>query len=499
MPTVVIVGAGISAIATAVSLKQQNIEDFVLVERTSRAGGTWAANKYPGCACDIPFILYTFSFLPHTNKEVFAPSDDIEQYLNRVVDMYGLRKHILFDTSVTSATWEDSTSSYTIQTTKGELSASFLVACTGQLNIPKVPHYIRAYLDAQAPGKQGRPIIIHSAEYDRSINLEGKTVAIIGNGSTGVQLVEAIQPIAGRLLLFQRSPKWVLPKPFLRFPSLLLTPLQTLLPFNLGNRIIRSACFLAIELLHAVVRRPSFVQRLFTRYLKNRILSANPDAAAMNCIPTFKPGCSRIIVHAGFSKALTQSNVAVISDPVAGLTEAGDILTESGGANAHKVDVIIAATGFSVTDCGPQFSVHNSAGESVQAVWRQSLEQWGGSTLFGIATPTFPNFFVVYGPHTNTILGSITHFSECAAKYISQCISGVMQFGKKSVEVREEEVVRYNAWIKKKFEGRPELDSCSAWYKGEGGGAVPITNFPGGMFEYAWLLRRWRIEDFTLK
>ena len=317
--------------------------------------------------------------------------------------------------------------------------------------------------------------------------------------STGVQLVEAIQPIAGRLLLFQRSPKWVLPKPFLRFPSILLTPLQTMLPYNLGNRIIRFVCFTVIEILHAVVRRPSFVQRLFTRYLTNRILSANPEAAEMKCIPNFKPGCSRIIVHAGFPKALTQSNVTVINDPVLGLTPSGSILTSSGGSDGHKVDVIIAATGFSVTDCGPQFEVLNAAGASIREVWRRTQERFGGSTLFGIATPSFPNFFVVYGPHTNTILGSITFFSECAAAYISQCISSVVQSWKKSVEVREEEVVRYNAWIKKKFVGRPELDSCSAWYKGAGSGAVPMTNFPGSMLEYAWLLRRWRMEHFTVK
>ena len=127
--------------------------------------------------------MYTFSFLPHTREDVFAPSDDIEQYLNRVVDLYDLRKHILFDPSVISATWDDSTSSYHIKTTKGvSLSANFLCACTGQLNVPKVPTYIRAYQDGRGQENLERPIIMHSAEYDRSVDLQGKVVAIIGNG-----------------------------------------------------------------------------------------------------------------------------------------------------------------------------------------------------------------------------------------------------------------------------------------------------------------------------
>ncbi|GMI38112.1 hypothetical protein TeGR_g6804 [Tetraparma gracilis] len=313
-------------------------------------------------------------------------------------------------------------------------------------------------------------------------------------------MIESLQPIAGQLLLFQRSPKWVLPKPFLRFPPLLLYPLQKLLPFNLGNRILRGACFLAIEFLHCIVRRPSFVQRLFTGHLKSRILSSNPDAQAMNCMPEYRPGCSRIIVHAGFPHTLTKSNVTVVNDSVTGLTPSGEVATKtsSGEVVTYAPDVIIYATGFSVTDCGPQFEVTNGAGEALKSTWKSALDRWGGATLFGITTPLFPNFFVMYGPHTNTILGSITFFSECAASYVSQCVSHVLKAGKKSVTVKESSVTSYGKYVTKSFQGRPELDSCSAWYKGSGGG-LPVTNFPGGMLEFWWLVRRFQVSDYTVE
>ena len=428
---------------------------------------------------------------------MFAPSDAIELYLNQVITRYGIGEHIQFDTSVISANWDPTAARWLVKTDKGFFSARFLVSCTGQLNVPKLPLFVIKYLASSSSShtSSAKPVIMHSANYDRGVSLSQKTVAIIGNGSTGVQLVESIAPVAGHLLLFQRSPKWVLPKPFLRVPKLILTPLQ-LIPFNLGNRLLRLVCFFTIEAMHFIVKKPSFLQRMFAKILTNRITASNPDAAAMNCIPTYAPGCSRIIVHGGYPSTLTRPNVTVVNGAVEGLTEGGEIVTSEG---TYSAEVIICATGFEVTDCGPQFDVINGASESLKGAWESSFDRWGGSTLFGVATPAFPNFFVVYGPHTNTILGSITFFSECAASYISQCISRVLKSGKKSVAVREERVIEYNGWIKRAFVGRPELDRCSAWYKGVGAGVVPTANFPGSMSEYAWLLRKWKCEDYIVE
>ena len=234
-------------------------------------------------------MLYTYSFLPYTNKEVFAASDDIEKYLNKVVDDFGLRDFMLFNTTVTSATFDEATNTWSISTNNSPLTANFLISATGQLSTPKLPQYVHTYLANPAPNG---PTIMHSAEYDRTVPVAGQRIAIIGNGSTGVQLVESLQPLASSLLLFQRSPKWLLPKPFYNFPSLLLTPLH-LLPFNLGNKLIRLWCYLTIESLHVAVSQPSFLQRLVQRYMKMKIVGANPNAVEMNCLPTYRPGCSR--------------------------------------------------------------------------------------------------------------------------------------------------------------------------------------------------------------
>jgi cation diffusion facilitator CzcD-associated flavoprotein CzcO len=432
---------------------------------------------------------------------VFAPSDDIEEYLNRVVDEYSLRDYMLFNTAVQSAAWSDATSSYTVTTSSdtpmSTLTAQFLVSSTGQLSIPKLPTYAEAYLvKAAKSSSPNKPTILHSALYDRTIPLAGKTVAIIGNGSTGVQLVESLQPRCGKLVLFQRSPKWLMPKPFYTFPKLLLYPLQ-LLPFKIGNRLIRYWCYSVIETLHVAVSKPGILQRLVQKILRIKLLQANPNAEEMNCIPSYRPGCSRIIVHAGYPEILTRDNVRVVNDALTGMSDTGGLLTKSkaGAVEEIKADVIIYATGFSITNCGPQFTITNGSGEKLDDVWKSSE---GGNTLYGITTPRFPNLFIMYGPHTNTILGSITFFSECAANYVSQMIKNVVKRGLKSVTVKPAAVKSYNDYVEKSFVGRPEMDDCSAWYKA-GGGKVPVTNFPGGMSMYWWMTRRPKSADYDMK
>ena len=438
--------------------------------------------------------------------------------MNRVVEKSGLRSSMVFDTAVESATWNEGSKCYEIETlgTKGgdrrSMTAKFLISCTGQLNVPKTPKYATDYVQGRSLSPSsaggGGPVVMHSAEFDRTVPLAGKTVAIIGNGSTGVQLVESLQPVAGRLLLFQRSPKWGVAKPFYRIPSVVLWTLQNLLPFNLGNRLLRCLCYVWVETLHVAVSKPGVLQRAFQWHLKSSLLKANPEAESMNCLPAYRPGCSRIIVYAGFPKALTQPNVTVVNDAVQGFTPSGQIETRSPskegepdggkGTTLHDVDVVILATGFTVTDCGPQFKVTNAGGATVQEVWKGAAAKWGGATLFGICTPTFPNFFVIYGPHTNTILGSITFFSECAAAYAAQCVESVLGAGKEKAEVKEEAVARYNGFVRRSFVGRPEMDTCSAWYKGGAGNDIPVTNYPGGMTGYWWATRKWNRADFEV-
>ena len=432
---------------------------------------------------EVPFCLYSFSFAPTTGADVYAPRDHIEQYLKTVAKKYDLEKHMRFNERVNMAVWDDARSSYLVETSRGKYWAMFLVSGTGLLSVPKMPAFVQ---DAKISTKVK---VVHSAEYDRSLRLDGKTVAVIGNGSSGVQLVEAIQPIAKRLVLVQRTPKWVFPKPFLTIPTFLLWPMLNL-PFSLGVRFIRLIIFVTFELLHLAVRSPSPTQRLFTKFLKALTLSANPNAE----LPAYRVGCSRLIVHAGYPETLTKSNVRVVNDAVEGLT--GSSIKTRGGKTI-KVDVAIFATGFKVSDCGPGFPVHNAAGESLTEVWAAAVEKCGGSSLYGITTPSFPNLFILYGPHTNTIFGSITYFSECGSSYVAQIINAVVKRGKRKAVVREECVIEFAAYIRKKFLGRPELGECNAWYKGTNPQA-PVTNFPGGMLEYWWLTRRWNEEHYEI-
>lgn len=478
---VVIVGTGISAIATAISLLKNNVTDFIMLERNNSPGGTWTLNKYPGCACDIPFAMYSFSFLPFTTNEVFAPSDEIEHYLNRVIDAHDLRGHMRFGVNVEEAIWSETSSSYAIRTSTNDIfNARYLCSCTGQLNVPRLPTFVSNYIAARSSKSRDGdgPIIMHSANYDRSVDLHNKTVAIIGNGATGVQLVEAIQPIVKTLLLFQRSPKWVVPKPLQNISPIILKPLQ-LLPFNLGNRLLRFSFYSLIEIFHFIVSNKNALSSSIQRLLRFKLLQSNPNIA----VPAYRPGCSRILFHAGYPEIMARDNVSVINSAIACFTEQGDIKTIAN--TEYSADVIIVATGFEPGDCGPRFKVSHTTFDP-------------STTLFGISTPAHPNLFISYGPHTNTILGSVTFFSECVANYIGQLIAYMTVNHKTKITAKEDNVRTYNNNIRRSFMFRPELDNCNTWYK-TNAAALPITNYPGSMTSFWWLTRRFRPSDYDIQ
>ncbi|MFI5037782.1 MAG: flavin-containing monooxygenase, partial [Solirubrobacterales bacterium] len=198
---IAIVGSGFSGLGMAVRLKQEGIHDFVVLERAEDLGGTWRDNNYPGCACDVPSHLYSFSFAPNPDwSRTFSPQPEIWEYLRRVSAEHGVDPHIRYRHEVTAARWDEQAELWQIQTTAGELTADLLVAGAGPLSDPKLP---------DIPGIDTFDgAIFHSAQWDHDHVLDGERVAVIGTGASSIQIVPRIQPKVGRLHVFQRTPPW---------------------------------------------------------------------------------------------------------------------------------------------------------------------------------------------------------------------------------------------------------------------------------------------------
>src|SRR5262249_26536711 len=203
---VAIVGTGFSGLGAAIRLQQEGISDFLLLERAADVGGTWRDNRYPGCACDVASHLYSLSFAPNPEwPDRYSRQDDIWRYLQGLAADFGLMPRIRFRQEVLGAEWSEGERQWHVRTSNGPVTAGVLVLATGALSAPAIP---------AIPGLdrfQGR--VFHSSQWDHDFDLAGRRVAVVGTGASAVQIVPAIQPRVSRLLLFQRTPAWVIPRP----------------------------------------------------------------------------------------------------------------------------------------------------------------------------------------------------------------------------------------------------------------------------------------------
>jgi len=304
---VAIIGAGFSGLAMAINLKREGEEDFVLLERADDVGGTWRANTYPGCACDIPSHLYSFSFAPNPDwSQTYSEQPEIWDYLRRCTEEFEIAPHVRYGHDVVSAEWNEESGRWRIDTTEGRFAAEVMVAAVGPLSEPAVP---------EVPGLESfKGTVFHSAEWDHEHDLTGERVAVVGTGASAIQFVPEIQPKVGQLHLFQRTPPWVLPHPgrgvtrperrlYRRLPAL--------------QRLVRGLVYSSRELLvvgftmRQRLMRP--IERLAGRHLEKQV----PDPEMRERLtPHYRIGCKRILQSDNFYPAITKPNVELVTDPI---------------------------------------------------------------------------------------------------------------------------------------------------------------------------------------
>src|SRR5258705_5013083 len=335
---IAIIGSGFAGIGAAIRLKQAGFEDYVVLERAEDVGGTWRDNSYPGCACDVPSHLYSFSFAPNPEwTRSFSPQAEIWAYLRRVADEHGVTQRTRFGAEVIDAAWNEDRGLWEIETVAGDLTARVLIAGFGGLAEPKLP---------AVPGIEDFPgTIFHSARWNHQHDLTGERVAVVGTGASAIQFVPQIQPQVSELHLFQRTAPWIMPR-FDRDLTKVEHFLFKHLPFT--QRLARAGIYWAREsMVIGMAGEPRLLKglqllgkRFIRRSIKDRELRRKVT-------PDYTIGCKRILISGDYLESLDKPNVELVS---AGLSEVrGNVVVGADGTE-REVDTIILGTGFYVTD-----------------------------------------------------------------------------------------------------------------------------------------------------
>ena len=474
-PRAVIVGSGFAGLCLAHHLRQAGIP-FTILEKADRLGGTWRDNIYPGAACDVPSMSYCFSFAQKTDwSRKWSPQEEILDYLEDCADRLGIRPHIRFDTEVAGARFDETRGAWKIRTTDGEeIEAEIFVSAVGQLHRPSIP---------QIPGRDDfRGPAFHSARWRRDVELAGKRVAVVGNAASAIQFVPEIAKTAGKVLVFQRSANWMIPRNdraftdaerrrFARRPWL--------------ARLVRWLTWASYETMWPTFAGNRFTARLQRRIAETYLAETIPDPAMRRVLtPEYPIGAKRILISDDYYAALTRDNVELITAGIERMTTDG--LVTSDGVK-HEADVVIFATGFRTTEFLVPMEIEGRDGRSLNDAWREGAEAYLGMTVAG-----FSNFFMMYGPNTNLGHNSIIFMIECQAGYIIDCLRKMREAGATQIDVTPETMRAYNDELQATLRNRVWARVDHSWYKNEAGRIT--NNWSGSTIEY-W--RRTRKADLS--
>ncbi|WP_420856378.1 flavin-containing monooxygenase [Streptomyces amritsarensis] len=464
---VAVIGSGFGGLGAAVRLRREGITDFVVLERADSVGGTWRDNSYPGCACDVPSHLYSFSFAPNPDwPRTFSGQPAIREYLEHVADTFGLRRHIRLDSEVLMMRWDADALHWEIETAQGELTADVVVSATGPLSEPKLP---------EVPGLAGFPgKVFHSARWDHDYDLAGKRVAVIGTGASAIQIVPAIAPDVERLTLFQRTPPWVMPRTD-RAISTVERWLHRQLPFT---RAARRGLLWGIRELQvsAFTKRPNQLGLIEALAKANMARSIKDPALRAKLTPSYRIGCKRILLSSEYYPALALPHVDLVAS---GLKEIrGSVLVAADGTET-EVDAIVFGTGFHVTDMPIADRVVGAEGSTLAEQWKDGMQSLRGATAAG-----FPNWMTIIGPNTGLGNSSMILMIESQLNYMADYLRQLgMLGGKVALAARPSAVNKWNRQVQARMERTVwNTGGCTSWYLDANGRNTTV--WPGTTGEF---------------
>lgn len=442
---VIVIGAGLGGLMTALRLKQAGIP-FRVLEMSDHVGGVWWANRYPGAGVDTPSYLYSFSFFPQNWPTYFAKRQDVVRYVESFVDHFELWPSIEFDSEVTEAVWDDTKQKWTLTVKSSDggaqiMYAPVVVSSVGIFSRPKIP-------DLPGIDRFDGPLF-HSARWPDGLSLEGKHVALVGTGASAMQILPKIIDVAEKVTVFQRSPAWVIPVSnyFDEVPSDLHWLFENV-PFYYGwyrfslswtfNDKLHRTLQVDPEWEHPErsINRTNDRHRVqFTQYIQSE-LDGRPDLIE-KCVPDYPPWGKRMLIDNGWYASLRRDNVELITEGVAEILPHGVRTTEG---TERPADVIAFSTGFHTTQFLFPMSIIGRDGVALREKWDDD----DARAYLGICSPGFPNLFFVYGPNSNGSGGSFLAWSESQVGYILQLLEAMVDRGLGAIEPRVEVHDRYN-------------------------------------------------------
>ncbi|KAE8373493.1 hypothetical protein BDV26DRAFT_296878 [Aspergillus bertholletiae] len=422
---VLIIGAGPSGLGMAVQLVRNfGTRSFEIVEKISDVGGTWFANSYPGCGCDVPSHFYSFSFAPNPYwSRKFALQPEIHQYFESVVSQYDIRPHVRFHSAVVLAEYDTETASWKVviedQRTKHKIQkrCRILISATGALSVPK---------KCDIPGTENyKGRLFHSAQWDHGFDYKDKEVICVGNGCSATQFVPVMS--AGpnkvkKITQFSRQAHWLSERLNPEYSS----TFQFLMRWLPGaQRLYRIYLFLMKERDFAGfhIQSGQSLRNDWTAATTDYIQKNSPAKYRGFLVPNTVIGCKRRVMDTDYLACLHRKNVELIyDDPIDHITDSG-ILTKSG--RAIDADAIILANGFETQKPLFPMEIRGQNGQDIADHW---LEFADGSpeAYFGTCLSGFPNFFILMGPNTLSGHLSVLYTTECQINFIVRVIRPIL-------------------------------------------------------------------------
>jgi len=484
--SVLIIGLGASGLLAAIRLREAGIP-FEIVEKNAGVGGAWYENSYPGCRVDVASHFYSYSFERNNDfSQYYTRQPELQAYFRKTMDEHRIGDHVRWNTEVTRAAWDETTArwSVTLEAADGAVQtrdASVLISGVGVLSRPLIP-------DIAGLDRFSGPVF-HSAQWDHSVDLRGKRVALVGAGASGFQIGPAIVDDVESLVVFQRTPQWMAPNPryhadvtdgekwaMLHLPGYARW-YRFMLMWQSSDKLL--------ELVRAEPDWPDFPhtanaasaarREIFVKWIQDQV-GDDPELAA-KVTPNYPPMAKRMLQDNGsWLRCLKRDHVELVNDGIVAIDETG-ISTANG---RHEVDVIVLATGFRASEVLSPMEVIGRDGVSMTDFWDGKPAAYNG-----ISVPGFPNFFMMQGPGTGLAhAGSVIFVLECQMRYIGEALAALIGQHKRSIEPTPQAYERYNHELQQEIStlmwGHPSI--AHSWYKAADGGVYVLCPF--GNVEY---------------
>lgn len=462
-----------------VKLREMGEDDFVLLERASDVGGTWRDNTYPGCACDVPSHLYSFSFEANPDwSRMYAPQPEIYAYLRRCAEKYDLLKHVRFNANLVGARYDEARGVWRVQAEDGrQFEAQVLVSGMGGLSNPMVPDI------AGMASFEGATF--HSATWRHDYDFTGKHVAVIGSGASAIQFVPQIAPKVDQLYYYQRTPAWVVPKDDRPLSEREQADFSAN-PWRQRWERIKLYWMMEIRFL-AFKFKPEWMA-LVAKVARHKIAKGVTDPAVRAKItPDYTPGCKRLLISNDYYPALGRTNVEVITEGIREVTPRG-VVTQDGVE--RPVDAIVFGTGFKVSDPIPPGTVFGRGGRDLSEVWKDGPEAYMGITVAG-----FPNFYILMGPNTGLGHNSMVFMIESQVHYVIEALKTMKERGLKVLDVKPQAQKQFIDKVQQELRNTVWNSGCKSWYLNDKGRNISL--WPGFTFAYRLRTRHFNLSKYN--